>query len=741
MMDQTATPLTRGRPLSPYSSHAIDSDPGEGGNLLGFDLSAVLFALRRHWLAIMAFFVVAIILGVVATLLMTPQYTATSRVLVEQEADQIIEGSDTQPTVAPQDAERFLQTQVDIIQSRALAQKVVQNEGLSNDPAYFEAMGEEIPTEENLEGTNLGPAGLDRLREEVAVDLLQEYLTVSLPIDSRLVAISVESADRVLSARLSNSVAENYIASNLDRRFDSSAYAREFLAQQLEEARKNLAESETALNQYSRAAGLIRLNGGGGGEATGGTLSVTNDTLIALNNAAGNARAGKIAAQQQWESIANQPLMSIPQVLSNPAIQGLLRQKSEAEAALAEERARHLDGHPTVVALRAQVEEIDQQIAQVGSSIKQSVRSEYQSAVDRETALTQQVEQLRSAALDEQDRGVQYNVLKRVADTNRSLYDTLLRRYNELSATAGATSNNVSIVDRADVPRKPTSPSLLINLFLALIGGGIFAAAYVALREHFDDVVRSPEDVERKLNLPMLGLIPRAENAEELAEARDDPKSAINEAYHSLVTNLFYATSHGLPDTLMVTSAQASEGKTTTSNSIARSIARLGKTVVLVDGDFRRPTLHKAIGKPNQAGLTDVLSGQKSVSEVLVESELPGLHFMTALPMPPDPSLLLGSPRLDSVLDELKTMYDVVIVDCPPVLGLSDAVNWSAKVDGALLVIDSANGKRGSVKASHRRLQLVDAPLLGVVLTKFDPEAAGGSYSYYGYSYYAYGED
>ncbi|MDG5750971.1 polysaccharide biosynthesis tyrosine autokinase [Qipengyuania sp. XHP0211] len=739
-MDQTASAVPHGRRLPLYNQPQHADGDEQDGNLLGFDLSAVLFALRRHWLAIVAFFVVAIILGVIATLLMTPVYTATSRVLVEQEADQIIEGSDTQPSVAPQDAERFLQTQVDIIQSRALAEKVIQNEGLSTDPLYFDALGGEYPTEETMEDSYTGPEGLADLREDVAIDLLQENMTATLPIDSRIVSISVETTDQALSARLSNSIAENYIAGNLDRRFDSSSYAREFLAQQLEEARENLAESERELNQYSRAAGLIRLNSESG-EGQGGTLSVTNDTLISLNSAAGSARAGRIAAQESWQNIANQPLMSIPQVLENPAIQGLLRQKSEAEAQLAEERARHLDGHPTVIALSAQVDRIDEQINQVGRSIKDSVRTQYQSAIDRERALTGQVEQLRSAALDEQDRGVQYNVLKRVADTNRSLYDTLLSRFNELNATAGATSNNVSIVDRAEVPRKPTSPSLLINLILSLLGGGLFAAGYVALREHFDDVVRSPEDVERKLGMPMLGLIPRAEDADELAEARDDPKSSINEAYQSLVTNLFYATSTGLPDVLMVTSAQASEGKTTTSNAIARSIARLGKSVVLVDGDLRRPTLHKAIGKPDQSGLTEVLGGHKTVDEVLLPSEVEHLHYMTAMPIPPDPSLLLGSPRLEGVLDELRSRYDVVIVDCPPVLGLSDAVTWSAKVDGALLVVDSSRGQRGSVKASHRRLQLVDAPLLGVVLTKFDPDAAGGSYSYYGYGYYAYGED
>lgn len=744
-MNQITGTTQRGTLVAPLMSETTTDSQYADGNDSGFgiDVSTIIAAVRRNLIWIIAIIALAMGAGIAITLLMTPRFVATATVLIEQQADQIIEGAETQPTVAYQDTERFLQTQLDIVRSRSLVQKVVENESLADDPAYFDAFNADMPTEADLAGSRyVGADGLRQLRQNAATGLLLDNMNVSLPIDSRLVSIGVETTSPAMSARLANAIAENYIASNLSRKFDSSAYAREFLAQQLEEARNKLAESERELNTYSRAAGLIRTSSQGNGSDSEATLSVTNSTLVQINEAANDATAQRIAAEQEWQSIANSPLLSIPQVLSSNAVQNLIRLRSQAQAELAEERARHLDDHPTVQALQAQVEQYNEQINEVANSIKRAVRTQYQSALEREQSLRAQVDRLRGVALDEQDRGVQYNVLQRVAETNRSNYDTLLERFNELNATAGAASNNISLVDRAEVPNDPSSPNLPLNMAMALMAGLALAGGFVFVREHFDDVIRSPEDVERKLGMPLLGLIPRAEDDAALAEAKDDRKSAISEGYHSLVTNLFYATSQGLPKTMMITSSQAAEGKTTTSTTVATYLARLGRRVVLVDGDLRKPTLHKRIlNDSEQLGLTEVLSGRSTLDQVIVAGDEPNLSYVSALPIPPDPSLLLGSPRLDAVIEDLSERFDVVIIDCPPILGLSDAVAWSTKVDGVLLVIDATKGHRGAIKAGQRRMQLVGAPVLGAVLSKFDPDAAGGSYSYYGYDYYAYGDD
>lgn len=714
--------------------------PTESAEQVEIDFRAIVAAFRRNLIWVVAIIVGFLILGALLTLLVVPKYVATSRVLVEMETDQIIEGADTAPAAAYQDADRFLQTEVDILRSRSLAQRVVEQENLAESERFFEAQGIDMPTEEALpDGVN-SAVELPAYREEVAIDALQDSMNVSLPMESRIVSISFESADPQLAATISNATAEAYIASNLSRKFDSSAYARDYLAQELADARAKLEQSERDLNQYSRAAGLIRVSGQGQNADQETTLSITNDALQQFNAAASEATARRITAQQDWESISNQPTMSIPQVLQNNAVQALLADKAEAEAELSAERSRHLDEHPNVQALQARVNEIDEQIQAVASSIKRSVRLQYESALEREENIRGQVTGLRSDALNEQDRGVQYNVLKRVAETDRALYNTLLTRYNELSATAGASSNNVSLVDVAEPPRKPSFPDPILNMLVALLGGLVFASGFVFVREQYDDVIRSPDDVERKLGLSLLGLIPKTVEdspQEELA----DPKSAMSEAYRSLLTNIRYSSANGVPKTIAITSSQPGEGKTTTSEELARGIADLGRKTLLIDADLRRPTLHKRTDDREREGFTTVLAGENDIESVVFPSGRPNLDYMTALPIPPNPAALLTSDKLESLLTEMRTQYDCIILDAPPVLGLADATTLAAHVDALLVAIDSSSANRGAIKAALRRLSLVNAKILGAVLTKFDARKLGGEYQYYAAEYYAYKGD
>ncbi len=718
---------------TPPAGEAEDNSP-----TFELDFSRLIYSIRRNIWWIGAIVIGALACGIVATLLMTPRYVATSRVLIEQQTDQIIENKDVSPAAAYQDADRFLQTQVDVIRSRALAAKVVDEGGFAQEPTFFEAVDTPMPGEADLNYQYRGAEGLKRLRRDAAIEALQRNLAVSLPNDSRLVAISFSDSNPSYAAKVANLVAESYISSNLARKFDSSSYARDYLSQQLEQARIRLEQSERDLNQYSRAAGLVRVQGQGQNADREATLSVTNDTLVQVNGAASQATAERTSAEDRWNSVKNSAVLTIPQVLENPAVQGLIRQRSEVEMQLAQEASRHLGGHPTVTALQAQVVRLSGQIEALGRSIKSSLLLEYEAARDKETSLQRQVRDLRSAALSEQDRGVQYNILKRVAETNRSLYDTLLGRYNELNATAGAASNNVSLVDRAEVPRSPASPKLVLNLALALLIGALGSGIFVFAREHFDDAIRAPEDVERKLSVPLLGLVPQIAQGD-VKEELEDPKSSVSEAYNSLIANLRYAGVDGFPKILTVTSSRAGEGKSTTSLAIAERLAVLGQRVLLIDGDLRRPTVHKLLDLPKKPGLTAILTGEESLENVLIATAIPNLHAITALPTPVNPSILLGNGRIEGLVDYCRARFDQVIIDSPPMLGLSDAASLSVAADATLLVVDASQGQRGSIKSTLRRLQLVRAPVVGALLTKFDPKTTGNASGYYGYDYYEYG--
>ncbi|WP_285020530.1 polysaccharide biosynthesis tyrosine autokinase [Novosphingobium sp. fls2-241-R2A-195] len=703
----------------------------------GFNLRRIWQIVNRNRLFIGLIIVGMLCVGFLATILMVPQYVGTARVLVEQETEKIIEQQGSSSSSSYFDADRFLQTQVGIIQSRSLALRVVDSGKFAAKSEFYAAMGGKMPQAEDVEGVKDIQAALAEMRRNTATELLQKHLSVDLPAESRLVAINVKSSDAALSARLANMFANAFIESNLNRQVDSSAYARQFLQQQLADARVHLENSERGLNQYSRAAGLIRLTGQGQNADQETTLSITNDTLVQVNSAASQATADKIAAKDRWDAVSDVPVLSMSQVLQNPAIQALIEQRGKLEGQLADERARHLDDFPGVVALKAQLTETNRQIDVVGRSIKNSMRLDYEAARQKEETLLGRVQELRDAAMTEQDRGVQYSVLKRVRDTNRALYDTLLSRYNELNATSGSAFNNVSLVDQAEMPKQPSSPNLALNLVLSLLVGVGLAGIFITLRELLDDSIRVPDDVETKLSLPLLGLIPMPADAD-VDEALTDLKSGVSEAYNSLSANLRLLSAEGAPRTIAFTSSQSGEGKSTTARAVSQRLSQNGRRVLLVDADLRRPTLHARMSSKNKLGLSAVISGDLKLEDAIETSPFDNLYYLSALPQPADPSMLLGSTRFDAVFGQMKNMFDIIIVDCPPVLGLSDTPLLASRTEAVVFIVEAGQNHRGGIKAALRRLAMAKAHLVGAVLTKFDPKDSGSAYKYYGYSYYNY---
>jgi len=466
---------------------------------------------------------------------------------------------------------------------------------------------------------------------------------------------------------------------------------------------------------------------------------VTTSSLSQLNQAANEATTRRISAEARLRAVAGKPLMSTPEVIGNTTVAALMQQRAVAQADLQQERARHLDGYPTVVAKSAQIAALDRQITEAAAQVKQSINADYQAAQAAEQSLTEQVNRLKTDTLGEQDRGVQYTLLAREADTNRQLYDGLLQRYKELNAAAGISLSNISIVDTADVPHGPSSPNLPRNLMIAIVLGMGLAAVIVFLRTQFDDSIRVPEDVEAKLSLPLLGVVPKSLDGEPEA-AMADPKSPISEAYNSLRGSLLYSTPEGLPQVLLITSAQPGEGKTTTSFAIASSFARMGKTVLLIDADMRRPSLHRRVNSSNERGLSSLLTSRDPLDSAIVPSALANLSLMTSGAIPPSPTELLSSARLEQIVQEAAQRFELVVIDSPPIIGLADAPTIAALADGVVFVVEADRSRRGSLKTSLRRLRAMRPVLVGAVLTKFDALKAGNRYSeYYGYEYYQYG--
>jgi len=701
-----------------------------------FDFRYVAAAIRANIWLIAAIVVAALGIALVATWLQTKRYTASATIQINDSSGRVLgskdDTSDDQMT-ASYDVDRFLKTQTDIMQSRGLALRVAQKLNLIGSPQIYEAQGRPLP-----------PAGTapDALREQ-AVSLMAGNLAVKLPRDSRIVTVSYVSNDRELSAKIANAYASEFIQANLDRKYDSSSYARTYLEGQLTEAKNRLELSERAVNAYAREAGIIR-TGEGNVESEGGKSSVdrgssvTGSSLGQINAAANEATARRIEAEGRWRAVSSGPLLSSPLVLQNSTVAALLSDRARLEAELGQDRARHLADYPSVKAREAQLAAINQQLNSMAINVRNSVNSEYQAALSTERALKGQVDRLKGETMSEQDRAVQYNLLAREADTNRQLYEGLLERYKTLNAVARVSLSNVSIIDTAEVPKAPSSPNLFKNLLVGLFIGLGLAALVVFFKDQFDDAIRVPEDVEAKLALPLLGVIPQAKGNDP-EEALLDPKSPVSEAYNSLRGSVLYSTTDGLPQVMLVTSAQAAEGKTTTSVAIASGFARMGKRVLLIDADLRRPSLHKRLNLPNERGLSSLLTSHDPLAGAVARSGQDYLSLLVAGPIPPSPTELLSTARIEEILVEAASQYDVVLVDSPPILGLADAPLMSALVDGVVFVVEADRSRRGSLKAALRRLRGMRPILLGAVLTKFDPLKAGNRYSeYYGYDYYQY---
>lgn len=687
----------------------------------------------KHRFVILGSLAAALVLGLAATLLMTPIYTASTTLQIDREAARVLDVDDVQPQESMIQGEEFFQTQYGILRSRSLAERVIDSLGLANSDTFLEQMGASAPDlpEESTAAARVAA------RQARVLKLVQENLGVVPTRGSRLVTVTFESPDPELSARIANAFAQNFIQANLERKYQSSSYARAFLEERIAQTKATLEEAERALVAYAANQQIINIQDGD--SANDRTQSLASNNLVALNSALADATAARVAAEEKWRQARSTSLMSLPEVLQNAAIQNLTEVRARTRAEYEQKAQIYQADWPELVQLRGQMEELDGQIAAVAQNIRRSIENQYRVAANQEQALQARVNALKGDVLDLRDRSVQYNILQRELDTNRTLYDGLLQRYKEVGITAGVSTNNISIIDRAEPPARPSKPDLVLNMLLAFVLGlGVGVVAAILL-EALDQSLATPEDVETKLGLPVLGTIPLIDKSETPLAALSDARSPLAEAYYSLRTALQFSTADGAPATLLVTSTSPAEGKSTTAYAIAVNLARVGKRVLLADGDLRNPSMHRMVGVDNDRGVSNLLAGSATIEEVTRPSGQQNMDFIPCGPLPPSPAELWGSDRLRRLLTELTERYDHVIIDGPPILGFADAPILGSAVDGTVFILASRGVRRAQARGALRRLSLGDIRLLGAVLTKFDTKAT--QYGGYDYAYdYHYGE-
>jgi capsular exopolysaccharide synthesis family protein len=703
----------------------IDADFELIGENRRIDVRAIRALILRERKLILSILALALAIGLASVLLSPSIYRARAAVQVEQQLPNVLGTQELEPVPARTDADRFLQTQVDILQSRAIAAAVTKKLRLDQNPGFVR---EARIASDNGSGT---PAF------EQAINAVQNRLTVSSPRDTRIVRISFDSENPRLAAAVANSFADSFVASNVQRRFDTFAYSRDYLQKQIDTTKTRLEDSERALIAYSRAAGLVDASGAAGAKfEDNGRRSLTTANLIELNAAYAQARTNRLQAQQRWQQAQATPLMSLPEVLSNPAIQELTRQRAEFEAKYQEEGQRHKEEHPAMKQAAAKINELNRQIGAFASSIRSSIGDQYRVAERQEGAIGGAVGQLKSATLTEQDKGVRYNMLKREVDTNRDLFNSLLQRYNQVSSQAGLISSNISIVDRATTPDSPIAPRPWLNMSLAGLAGLVFGLGAAFTRDRLRDKVNMPNEVEDDLRVPLLGVVPKLEDSQALQEALARPRSAIVEAHHTIAMSLDATAKLPPHAVLLLTSSHANEGKSTTALTLGTQLAASGKRVLLVDGDMRRGSLHQVIGLSNEVGFSNLLARELPALQAVQYSYGSKLPFIARGTSPASPAELLAGEAMTDFLDEVRSNYEIVIIDGPPVLGLADAPRLAAAADGTLFVMEAHRASKETGRIALRRLVTAGANIIGLVLTKFDAKKAGGDYGYaYTYEY------
>lgn len=685
-----------------------------------FQLYWLMF--RRKW-AILACITVALLIGATLTLLATPLFTATSTLEIAREVENVtgIEGVTEQ--VSAQDRE-FYQTQYGLLRSNSLARSVAEELNLAENPQFLEAYGL------NESGSIFGrtPSGQmtpqeRTLRLDQAERILLGSISVVPPQSSRLVELRFTSPDPQFSAQVVNAWVENFMQQSLDRRFGSASFARDFLERRLEQVRQRLEGAERQLVAYATQQGIVSINTGTGDENGRNEMSLTGNTLALLNSQLAQASADRILAQSRLQQAGG----ASQEALANPAISALRQRRAEAAGEYSRLLIDYEPGFPQARALQSQIQSLDRDIAREEGRVSSSIQQAYRAAVERENALQSRVAQLTGDVLNLRQRSIQYNIYQRDVDTSRSLYEGLLQRYKEIGIAGGVGRNNIAVVDAAKPPRFPSSPNLMLNMLLSLIFGIMAGLAAAFALEQIDEGISDPDEVASKLGLSLLGVVGK-EKYPDLTDALADPKSSISEAYIAVRTALEFSSAHGAPRMIAVTSSRAAEGKTTSSIALATVLARLGKEVLLVDGDMRNPSLHGRLRLSNKQGLSNFLSGKANLDDVVQATDREGLRVVTSGPIPPNAAELLSAENLPAFTAAVMARFDYLIFDTPPVLGLADAPLIASAVEGVVFVIEARQTKKRVAGRAIARLRGARSHLLGGILTKFDP-----SQSYYGY--------
>jgi exopolysaccharide transport family protein len=684
---------------------------------------------------------VSLIVAVLYNYTTRPVYQAAAQILIDRDTPNVLPNKEL--VDLSQGSADYYQTQYQLLRGRMLAEKVVERLGLQKS-AEFQT-GPMMTPWERFQRRFLGrpPAVAldhDGMPLSPAVAAFRSRVTVEPVPGSRLVNLRFTAYEPPLAAQAVNALAQLYIEQSLEFRFTTSTEATGWLGDRLKEQQQKVEIAEKALQQYREKEGLLNFEE---------KQSLMDQKLSALNGAVLNARTERITKETVYNQMRNlgpAQLESFPMVIGSLVIQRLKSQLSDLEKDQARLSETLGDKHPDLIKVRSQIRATEEKLRSEIRDVVRAAETDYRTAGQQEANLQVSLDVVKREALEVNRKAIEFSVLKREVESNQQLYKELLNRNKQTGLETELKTTNIRVVEKAEVPRAPISPQHVRNYQLAVLIGLALGVGLTVLFEHLDNTLKTPEDVKEHLGLPFLGMVPDV-GARPTATGTPrasplilkNPQSAVAESYRVLRTNLIFSSAETTGRALVVSSANPGEGKTTTVANLASSLALNGAKVLAVDADLRRPTMHQHFGVAKTPGLTDLIVGKCQASQAIQATRFKGLQILPCGYVPPNPAELLGSPAMKHVVEALKSHYDWVLIDTPPILAMADTPVLCPLVEGVILVVGAEVSGRPTLQRAIDQIVGVGGKIVGVVLNKVNLERNSYYYGqYYGEYYRAY---
>jgi polysaccharide biosynthesis transport protein len=745
-----------------HGMHEISTtDSGWGllaGKLETIDIRNMWRTLWRWRSLVLWTTIIITAVAVVAIHHITPQYSGAVQVMVGVRQVKMTSVQDILSELKGDEVTEMVGTEIGLIRSRNLAEKVVTKLNLANDPEFNPSLRQPGMLSQLLYSqTEAAQAWLGRLfggpaKETVdqpggdaemntIIDAFEEKLKVTSDGKSRIVNITFDSKNPAIAAQVANAVADVYIVSRLDARFDATRRANVWLAERLNTLRQEVQVSEDAVEKYRAENGLLRTQGPAGPADVGGGMTLATQQMGQVSAESVTAHTKYLDAQSRLAQLQRSGVTkgrnaeaavrdaNLIEVLQSPVIQALRAQEADAQRRQADLSSQFGEKYPKVVSVRAEIAEIRGKIQTEVDRVIDSLRTETANQQAKEQNLNGLLAKMKSDAAHNDIAEVQLRDLERQAQANRTLYESFLTDFKQTQSQDNFPQPDADVVSRAAVPTVPSYPHKPVLILLSAVASLIIGMLLALACENLDVAIRSMDQVRSQLKVHPLGLVPSLGGVRRTAGSRpeheviDRPLSAYAEAIRTIHTNLMLSDVDQRPRVVLVTSALPGEGKSTMAMSLAQMVAGYGQRVIVIDGDLRRPAIHRLAGVAHKPGLVEWLLNRAALEDVIYATGPGGLDVIPAGAQPELPPNLLSSDRFKQLLRGLMERYDMVILDSAPVLAVSDTRILATLAEKTLFVVRWASTSHKVAASALRQLHESGAQVAGVALMAVDVKA------------------